>query len=105
MGNRIARDFCRVHRRVRGVCGECAERTEGQQRVWFDFWSDWIRVHDFCGAAGSAETDACLADWTSASVDARALVAGFAQPAGDALTERISFCANADERSVVAADS
>src|ERR1700675_341280 len=104
MGNRIARDFCRVHRRVRGVCGECAERTERRQRAWFGFWSDRIRVHDFCGAAWGAKTRACLEDWSGASVDARALVAGIAELAGDFISWGISFWRDAHQRIDVAAD-
>src|ERR1700738_4309142 len=102
MGGRIARDLCRVHRLVLGVCGACTERAAGRERIRLCVLRDWIRVHGFLGAAGGAETGAGLADWTSASVDARALVAGFAELAGDSVSRRISFWRDADQRLDVA---
>src|SRR5580692_9671523 len=101
MGYRVADDFCGVHFRV---CGERAERTERRERGWFSFWSHRIWVHDFRSAAGRAKAGANVADWTRAGLDARALVAGVAEPTDDFVSWRISFWRHSDQRADVAAD-
>src|SRR5580704_1415163 len=104
MGNRIAGDVCGIHGRLRVICGECANRAERRERTGLDVWRDWLRVHDIRGAAGGAQTGARLANWARAGVDARALVAGLVELAGDSVSWWISFWRDANERLDVAAD-
>src|SRR6476661_6672499 len=104
MGGCIAGDSGGVYGRIRSVCGACAGRATGRKRAGFDFWSDWIRLHDFRGAAWRAETGAGLANRTSASVDARALVAGIVELASNFISWRIPLWRDADKCAPVAAD-
>src|SRR5580658_5687360 len=104
MGHRIADYGCGVYGRVPGVCGARAGRATGRQRTRFDLWSDWIRLHDFRGAARRTKARADMEDWTRPGVDARTPLARLLEFADDFVSWRISFWRNADERAHVVAD-
>src|SRR5579884_1354132 len=60
---------------VRAACGGGAARRE---LLGTRLRRDWVRVHDFCGGAWSAEARADVAAGTRPGMDARTFVAGAA---------------------------
>ena len=79
-------------------------RPARRQHDWPDLRHRRIRIHAFCGVAGRAQTCADMAVRSRASLDARASLAGFAQPSVDFVPRRISLRRRTDARADVAAD-